>query len=214
MKWWLFGIGVALGLAYLPSDDPAVKERWEAYKIQKTPQTIKVADLAANGCGDNPHVTLTDFEFRPHDVVVWRKRRLLYTSKEYTGVFFPLQPRGQPGKPPEKQAARVVVTAPNLTTDAEIETFMRRKTITGMVTDHGGRGTQEKPVWWKVEGRAPELVWFVGADEKPSSYGVLDPDVVQRRKPFWGVAALVFLGASAVAFARGGKRRGKEEWEG
>jgi hypothetical protein len=86
---------------------------------------------------------------------------------------------------------------------------MRRKTITGMITDHGGTGTQVKPVWWSVEGRAPELVWFVGTDTKPDTYGVLDPDTIRRRKPFFGVAALVFLGASAVAFALGGKRRGK-----
>src|SRR5262245_58090928 len=133
MKWWLFGIGVALGLGYSGSDGLAVKERAKADKIQTTPQTIKVADLAANGWGDNPYVTLTDFEFRPNDVVVYRKRRLFYTYKEYEGVAFPLQPRGQRGKRPEKQAARVVVNAPELRTDAEIETFMRRKTITGMI---------------------------------------------------------------------------------
>jgi hypothetical protein len=209
MKWWLFGIGVVLGLAYSGSDGLAAKERAKAEKGQPTPQTIKVADLAANGPGDNPHVTLTDFEFRPNDVVVSRKRRLFYTYKEYEGVSFPLYPRGRRGKRPQKQAARVVVMAPWLRTDAEIEIFMRRKTITGMITDFGGSGTQEKPVWWSVEGRLPELAWFVGADEKPSSETALDPDEILRRKPFFGAAALVFLGASAVAFARGGKRRGK-----
>jgi hypothetical protein len=112
MKWWLLGIGVVLGLGYSGSDGLADKERAQAEKIPTAPQTIKVADLAANGWGDNPYVTLTDFEFRPDDVVVSRKRQLFYTYKEYEGVVFPLQPRGQRGKRPAKQAARVVVTAP------------------------------------------------------------------------------------------------------
>jgi hypothetical protein len=206
MKWCLIGLGVVLG-------GLAIASRWNLSRLKEyvpniktTPQTIKAVDLAANGPGDNPYVTLTDFRFRPDDarVSVWKGNQQQMTGSAY----FPLDPI-QPAKKPAQQAGEktpgIVVIASADTPD-KVKAFMTRRSITGIVkgSTYESWETKKEPVEWRVEGRPPEMVWFVWADEKPEKTNL---EHVEKVSLGLGLAALACLAVGALAFARGGSDR-------
>src|SRR5262245_43593349 len=184
------------------SNRSAVRYREHAHKIKTSPQSIKVADLSAKGPGDNPNVVLTDFEFRTNDVYVsvWEKNRDNMTG----GAYFPLEPKQKPKAAGDKKLPRVVVIA-GLKTPAEVKAFMRRTTITGVVksSTFADPYQENEPTEWKVEGRTPEVGWFVWADEHPEK---LDAGRSLQLSYGLGLAALGFRAAGTLAWARGGER--------
>jgi hypothetical protein len=203
MKWCLIVLGVVLGGLSAASYWNLTRIREYVPNIKTTPQTIKAADLAANGPGDNPFVTLTDFKFRPSDVQVsvWKGNQQQMTGSAY----FPLEPIQQ-GKKQAQQAEEktpgIVVIASADTPD-KVKAFLNRRTITGMVKGSTFESweTKKVPVEWSVEGRPPELVWFVWADEKPEK---TDLGRTEKVSMGLGLAGLVCLMSGALAFARGG----------
>jgi hypothetical protein len=143
-------LAVLCGLAALGGTVSEANQAKLAARAKLTPQRIKVSELSQKGPGDNIYVTVTDFDFAKGDVYVARRRR----SREYTHAYFPLTPRGK-GLRSSSGPPRVVVMAA-LSSDGEVEGFMRRKTITGVVTNSWDEldGPVE-PQEWRVEGRLP-----------------------------------------------------------
>src|SRR5262245_17078633 len=133
MKWCLIGLGVLLGGLAIASNLNLSNVKECADKVKMTPQTIKAADLSANGPGDNPYVVLTDFRFRASDVYVsvWKGNQTNMTGTAY----FPLElvQKGKKSKKePETKTPRVVVIA-SVGSPAGVKAFMNRTTITGIV---------------------------------------------------------------------------------
>src|SRR5262249_23040698 len=150
-----------------------------------TPQSIRVADLSANGPGDNSYVTLTDFKFRTSDVhvSVWKGNQ----SKLAGTAYFPLDAVKKGKKQSsEKKTPRVVVVAP-ADTPEKVKAFLTRGSITGLVkgSTYESLETKKEPVEWRVDGRTPEMVWFVWADEKPEK---ADPERIEKVGYGMGVA--------------------------
>lgn len=214
MKWVLIGLGVVLGGLAVASNLNLANVKEYADKVKTTPQTIKAADLSANGPGDNPYVTLTDFRFRTSDVYVsvWKgnDKKMLGTA------YFPLEPAEKGKKPkqkakaeampkdeakPQEKTPRVVVIA-SVESPDKVKAYMDRKTITGLVKGSTFESllTTKEPVEWRVEGRLPEMVWFVWADEKPERVNVAR---IEKTGYGLGLAALVCLAVGALGFARG-----------
>jgi hypothetical protein len=203
---WLFGLAAVCGLMAAGSHRMADEARERAGKVKAVPQEMTVAQLAANGPGDNLFVVLTDFRFRPSDVYrikPTKRRQMRSPSDQYTRVYFPLEPRRKAAAAPGAKPLRVVVQA-DTRTDREVEAFMRQTRITGMIHVGVEQSYQKvEPVEWRAEGRQPEIVWFVHADERPERR---DPNALEGSSSVMGLAAVAFLVAGTVAFARGRRR--------
>lgn len=206
MKWCLVGLGVVLGGLAIASNWNVTRVRGYAHTIKTTPQSIRVADLSAKGPGDNPFVTLTDFRFRPSDVYVsvWQGNQ----QKMAGGAYFPLDPvrkgKTKPGESVEKTPTVVVISSAD--SPAEVKAFLNRTTITGLVKGSAFEtwDVKKEPVEWRVEGRQPEMVWFVWADTKPEK---LDLDRTEKLSYGLGLAALVCMAIGALGFARSSESR-------
>jgi hypothetical protein len=209
MKWCLIGLGVLLGGLAIASQWNLSRVKGYAHTIKTSPQSIKVADLSANGPGDNPYVTLTDYRFRPGDVevTVWKGNQ----SKMAGTAYFPLEParkaaKGKkPAKEPEKKTPRVVVVV-SADTPAQVKAFVNRTTITGIVKGSTFEtwDVPKVPVEWGPEGGPKEKVWLVWADERPEK-----PNLARTEKVSLGLglAGMVCLALGVLAFAVGGERR-------
>lgn len=199
MKWSLIGLGVVLGGLAVASYLNLSRMKEYAHLIKTTPQRIKVADLSANGPGDNPYVTLTDFRFRESDVYVSVSGA--GNQKKMSGsAYFPLDPVYR-GKKPAVKTPRVVVVA-DANSPAEAKAFMDRPSISGLVkgSTYESWITKKEPVEWSVEGRLPEKVWFVWADERPEKPNIRRTETIAYGM---GLAGLVCLAIGALGFMRG-----------
>src|SRR5262245_27762061 len=155
-------LAVLFGFYSLGMQAQAEKEVEKPTRVQTTPEKIKVADLSAKGPGENRWFTLTDFEFVKGDVYVVRTSR----SRQLKSAYFPLRPKGQKVALPEGQVRVVVFTS--LSSNAEVDQLMKRKTITGVLTNGADRPYEKiEPKEWRVEGRLPEPVWWISEGDTP-----------------------------------------------
>jgi hypothetical protein len=102
---------------------------WQNYTLlqqgKPTPQQLRVGELAANGPGDNIHVTLTDFDFGDGYVVERKNGR-------WNRVWIPAFPDDQAGQVNE---IKVLVTTSRVKDEAELERFYQQETVTGIITN-------------------------------------------------------------------------------
>jgi hypothetical protein len=100
-----------------------------------TPQSIRLADLAANGPGKNVHVTVTDYTFIPQ-VGIYEEKNGVWQS-----AWFPLVVPGDPGK-------AIIIKNSKVKNDnqvtAYIEAASRSQSVTGIITNSiRSLGTEE-----------------------------------------------------------------------
>jgi hypothetical protein len=173
-------------------------------------QSIKPADLAANGPGDRHTVLLTDVEMG-EPIVIGRG------SNGYLDVWFPVYPpRPEPpparGRRPAKGAPQAVPRDPprifvhstdSLTSKDEADAFRHRIEVNGTVMNGLlGQEIQLPPEVMAAYPKAdPATVWHVRADP-----------VWQERAIFWAAALTVSFGALGLwlgATGRTGRQAAK-----
>jgi hypothetical protein len=122
---WLWAaalLGVLIGpvLAYFGYQRQQVLN-----KGKHQPKNLTVAELGANGPGDNIHVKLTDFEFGT-------KRAVRSKGGSWTAVCLAAFPPGRVGDP---RALKVIVRTSRVRNEQELREFSRRPTIEGVVVN-------------------------------------------------------------------------------
>jgi hypothetical protein len=89
------------------------------------PQTIRLADLAGNGPGDNVHVTVTDFTLGERYVAETKRGR-------WNRVWVPLFPARSAQKPGE---VRVVVKSFKIPDEEALRQLYQQAKLTGVITN-------------------------------------------------------------------------------
>ena len=98
-----------------------------------TPQQMTLADLAANGPGDNIHIELSDFCLLPELSVVKMNGENVDTSR-WTYVWIPAVPIGGAGLPGNDDV-KVIIGANRIPNVRKLEEFCRRPTLRGLVVN-------------------------------------------------------------------------------
>jgi hypothetical protein len=92
----------------------------------REPQVIRLADLEAQGPGDNIHLTVTDFRFGPNFVAEEKRG-------QWNRVWIPVFPEGQ--QQDDKKAIKVLVKTFHVKNDNERQVFYQKRNLTGIITN-------------------------------------------------------------------------------
>lgn len=139
---------------------------------KETPQTIKCADLAAKGPGDNAHITLTDYDFT---------NQFVYQSKSggatWQKVYVPAIPQSgnlvELMKSHASPDIKVIVKSAKVHSEADLNALAKAGTFQGMVVNEiDSLGSDERKL---LTESYPNIdfakVWIVEHARHPSGSG-------------------------------------------
>jgi hypothetical protein len=142
-----------------------VKGKWQrAQDLAEEPRRIRLADLIANGPGDNPRVTVTDFACGQRFVYLSKQEQVFFTRKEigWGMVWIPLYPREadprEGEKPPGKAAPiRALLATPQVhDKELDVQILNRRASLEGLATRVQQGGKLDEEVRAKLKESYPE----------------------------------------------------------
>jgi hypothetical protein len=126
---------------------------------------MRLADLIANGPGDHPHVTITNFTCGEDFVYLSRQEHSVFRSKEvgWDKVWIPLYPNEDPpreGKEPgsRPRPVRILLATPYVGARAvDVKILGRRASLDGLVTTTAASQAPDPEVRSRLKRSYPDL---------------------------------------------------------
>jgi len=125
-----FGMGVAAVALACVALALGYREYRLAAAAKPTPQKISLADLIANGPGDNIHLQLTDVDLLADQTVIETESQNLGEAR-WTYAWIPAVPAQSLGR----GNVRIIVGTNRANNDAELASFARQTTLQGLIVN-------------------------------------------------------------------------------